>query len=253
MFKVISTACMAAFLPLAASAATISVSIFDPVTYNGTFGVLPSATETFETLGRPEGQVGASLATAVGTFASLGGTGTGGTVTGGSQPAGNTGTELALRNGNVFGRTNTTPAGGQWFLDSNDTWGMTWAVSAGGKLFDRLTFSMMDANDAGAHLRITTGTDSFETRTVGATGNGNIKLVEIKFASLVSSATVLLGNYTTSGGTRYKLNDGFSIDGVQVFTGTNLSQVPVPASMVLLGSALAGIGALRRRKTAAKA
>jgi hypothetical protein len=238
--------------PIAASAATISVGIFDSVTYNGSYGsTAGAATLDFEALGASHGrgEVAPGLATNVGTFTTLGGTGSGGTVSG---LAGNTGKNLALRDGNVFGRMNTTPTGGKWFLDSNDTWGLTWNVGlAGGQAFTGLAFSLMDASDVGAFMRIMTGTDSYEVRTGAQLGNANTKIVDISFGAEVTSATVTLGNFKTRGGSKFFLNDGFSIDGLQVYGVPPLSEVPVPASALLLGSALAGIGAMRRRRKTA--
>ncbi len=248
------TATTVAVLPMLASAATINVSVFDAAAYNPTFGIGTVVTEDFETLGTTlgEGEVGASLASNVGSFSSLGGTGTGGTVTG---LTGNTGTELALRDDSVFGRTNTTPNAGDWFLDSNDTYGIRWDVSLGGATtFDYLTFSLMDANDVGGFLRITTGTDSYELRIRGTDGkltNGNIKLVTIDLGADVTSATIELENFQFDDSKNRK-NDGFSIDGVQVYTDFFITEVPVPASMLLLGSAIAGFGFAGRRKKTAK-
>ena len=238
-----------AVLPFSANAAAINVSIFDAGAYNPTFGVGAAATEDFESTGRPEGEVGASLSTSVGTFSSVGGRGTGGTVT---QLDGNTGWELALRNGDVFGRTNTTPNGGEWFLDSNDTWGINWDVSlAGGAAFDYLTFSLTDASDVGGYLHITTGTDTFSLRLPGDSelANGNVKFVTIDFGADITSANIQLANYWPNL-TNYRRNDGFSIDGLQVFSDFNIQEVPVPASLLLLGSAVAGFGFAGRRKKA---
>lgn len=232
----------AALMAAPAQAATITVSVLDAAGYNGSFGSGTNVGEDFEALGiaNGEGEVSNGFATAVGTFATLGGVGTGGTVTG---LTGNSGERLALRDGNVFGRENITPDDGSWFLDSNDTWGMDWDVAlAGGRAFSKIMFALSDASDQGAYLRITTGTNSAEVRTGGKLPSGNDKLVIIDFGAAVTSAEIVLGNFTTSGGTTFKKNDGFSIDGLQV------AAVPLPAAGFLLLSGLGGLAALRRWK-----
>lgn len=219
-----------------ANATTISVSTFDAGSYNSSFGAAGNLGEDFETLGATlgEGEVGSSLSTSVGSFESLGGTGNGGSVIG-------SGTELALRDGSLFGRTNTVPQGGTWFLDSNDTWGIKWSVNTG-SLFDKLSFVINDGSDQGAFLRIVAGGESKELRTGGRLPNGNARTVEIDFGQRVSSAEIVLGNFFTSGGQRFKSNDGFSIDGIAV------AAVPLPASVILLGAAIGGLGWAGRRK-----
>jgi len=231
-------------LALPAQAATITVSVLDAADFNSGFASGSNVGEDFEALGASngEGEVDDGFATAVGTFSTLGGTGTGGTVTG---LPGNTGEKLALRNGNVFGRENITPAGGNWFLDSNDTWGMKWDVAlAGDQAFTRVLFALSDASDVGAFLRITAGSDSVELRAAGdpTLQNGNDKLVIVDFGAAVTSAMIELGNFTTSGGDTFKKNDGFSIDGLQV------AAVPLPAAGLLLLGGLGGLAALRRRR-----
>lgn len=231
--------CAAAFslaCTFGAQAATISVSTFDAASYNSGFGAAGNVGEDFEALGGSlgEGEVGASLSTAVGTFSSLGGTGAGGSVVG-------TGDELALRDGKVFGRVNTVPQGGTWFLDSNDTWGIKWVVDIG-SMFSKLSFVLNDGSDQGAFLRIDAGGASKELRTGGKLPNGNAKTIVVDFGQQVSTAEITLGNYFTSGGETFKLNDGFSIDGV------NVSAVPLPASILMLGVALGGLGVASRRK-----
>ncbi len=240
--RLIAASCAIALFAASAHAATISVSVFDAVAYNLSFGTGKNVGEDFEQLGSDngEGEVNNGFATAVGTFSTLGGTGTGGTVSG---LPGNTGTKLALREGNVFGRTNATPTVGSWFLDSNDTWGMAWDLSlAGGAAFNKVMFVLSDGSDVGAYLRISTGSDSLELRTGGKLPNGNQSLVMIDFGAAITSAEILLGNYKTSGGNTFFRNDGFSIDGIQV------AAVPLPASLLLFGSALAGLGAVARRR-----
>lgn len=229
----------------AAGAATITVSTFDAGAYNGGFGTTGNIGEDFEALGgaRGEGEVGPTLSTSVGTFSSLGGTGTGGSVIG-------TGTQLALRDGKLYGRQNTVPLGGSWFLDSNDTWGISWSLNTG-TFFDLVSFVINDASDVGAFLRIIAGGETKELRTGGKLPNGNARTVEIDFGQAVSSAVITLGNFSTSGGTQFRLNDGFSIDGIAVATvgdGNAPSPVPLPASALLLGAAMGGLGWAGRRK-----
>lgn len=237
--SILRTACAVAAATTFASsayAATISISTFDTGSYNSSFGTPGNSGEDFEALGGSlgEGEVGTSFSTAVGTFQSLGGVGSGGSVTG-------SGTELALRDGRLFGRENTVPQGGSWFLDSNDTWGIKWTVDIGAA-FDKLSFVINDGSDQGAFLRILAGGSSQELRTGGRLPNGNAQTVVIDFGAQISSAEIILGNYSTSGGERFKLNDGFSIDGIQV------AAVPLPASVLLLGAAIGGLGWAGRRK-----
>ena len=238
--KTVSAAAIVLVSTASAQASSITVSIFDAASYNAGFGLAPTVGEDFEQLGRTlgEGEVANGFGTAVGTFSTLGGTGGGGTVTG---LPGNTGESLALRDGNVFGRENTVPTGGSWFLDSNDTWGMSWDVSIGSK-FDAISFILNDASDVGAFLRISAGGMVEELRTGSKLPDGNAKLVVIDFGQQMSSANIVLGNFSSLGGNQYRLNDGFSVDGIQV------SAVPLPASVLMLGAAIGGLGFAGRRK-----
>ncbi|NOD65501.1 MULTISPECIES: hypothetical protein [unclassified Ruegeria] len=231
----------------AVSAHAVSINVIDyvPTSYNTIFGSGHGVSEDFESLGAAlgQGEVANGFSTTVGTFSTLGGTGSGGTVSGLS---GNTGTQLALRSGSVFGRQNLSPSGGSWFLDSNDTSGIQWDVAlAGGKAFDKLAFALTDASDAGGFLRISAGGSDFELRTGGKLADGNIKLVTIDFGGPTNSASISLANYSTQGGANAFLNDGFSIDGMQV------AAVPIPPSILMLGAGLLGLGlvANRRRRT----
>ncbi|MDW3224989.1 MAG: VPLPA-CTERM sorting domain-containing protein [Paracoccaceae bacterium] len=219
-----------------ANAATISVQSFDAALYNSSFNTSGGSGEDFESLGATlgEGEVGPIFSTTVGTFESLGGTGSGGSVIG-------SGTELALRDGSLFGRSNTVPQGGSWYLDSNDTWGIKWMVDVGGA-FSRISFVINDASDAGAFLRIDAGGTSEELRTGGALANGNARAVVIDFGQKVTSAEITLGNFSAFGGDEFRRNDGFSIDGIDV------AIVPLPASILLLGAAIGGLGWAGRRK-----
>ena len=86
------------------SAATISVSSFSAGAYAAAVGSGSYITENFESF--DEGNVADGFATAVGTFSTQGGTGSGGTVTGADFV--NNGSMLAVRDGNVYGRRSTT-------------------------------------------------------------------------------------------------------------------------------------------------
>lgn len=242
-FKFISAALLFAGIATSANATSISFSSFDVSTYNAALAASgPVITEDFE--GFLEGNVNDGVSTAVGTFATLGGTGSGGTVTNADASAfGNDGSKLAIRDGYVFGRTSTTALLNSdksldKFLDSNDTFGIKWTADLGGTMFDRLVLTLSDAADVGAIMQVTGGgaTQSFSTA-----GDGNRKVVVIEFASAVSSAVIDFANIGSNG---LLTNDGFSLDDIAVST------VPVPAGLLLMGTALAGLGMVRRRKQA---
>lgn len=228
----------------AAQAASISVTPFDPDTVGP--GTATNIVEDFEALGAAGGEreVADGFATAVGTFSSLGGLGSGGTVVPLPGPDAVYGNELALRTGTVYGRDNAAPDGGAWFLDSNDTFGMIWDVAlAGGGAFSRVSFVLSDASDVGAYLRISAGDASHEVRTGDKLQNGNELLVTIDFGGPVTAAQVILANYAANG-IDFRRNDGFAIDGIQI------APVPLPGSVALLGAALAALGALSGRRRA---
>lgn len=229
-------------LATATQASTISISSFDATSYgalasNGT--VL--AAENFE--GYSEGNVDDGFSTSVGTFSTLGGTGSGGTVTN-ADFSPNDGTKLAIRDGNVYGRVSTTqflsgnPAD-DMFLDSNDTFGISWTASLGGTLFDQILLTLTDAADAGARMFVRNGAD-FSSFT--SAGNGNRQTILISFDNAVSSAEILFESRYRHDDNLLRRNDGFSVDDIQ------LSAVPLPASLGFLLAGLAGMGVMSRRR-----
>ncbi|MGR3515170.1 MAG: VPLPA-CTERM sorting domain-containing protein [Paracoccaceae bacterium] len=222
-----------------AMAASVTVTGFNASAYDAATGAMAVAvTQDFESFG--QGNVADGFSTNVGSFSSLGGVGSGGTVSGASFT--NNGAELALRTGNVFGRVSTTQdltgnSADDTFLDSNDTQGIVWDVMLGaGRMFDRIVFTVTDAAEFGNSMRITT---SFGTTVVDAGANGLKRLVQIDFGEAVSSASITLGHFR---GSNPLTNDGFSIDDIAV------SEVPLPASALLLLGGLGGLAAMRRRK-----
>jgi hypothetical protein len=239
-----------AFTATAAQASPISISVFSPADYNALFasGYTELARQDFEQYA--EGNVSNGFSTNVGTFSTVGGTGSGGTVTDSVAKgnfAGNDGTKLAVRNGTVYGRSSTTDiiAGlsdnandgvGDMFLDSNDTLGIIWNVTLGGSMFNRLFFVLTDPTDVGARLTVSAA-GATEVLAPFQYRNSTRLLVLVDFASEVNGAEVRL---TNSRG-----NDGISIDDLSV------GVVPLPAPAFLLLAGLGGLAALRRKRAAA--
>jgi hypothetical protein len=231
--------CLASLASLPVTAATlpsVSFTSFDATARAGLVGTFYSSiVEDFEMFS--VGEQSGSLATSVGRFETLGGTGSGATVRGTS---GNTGTGAYLRDNVTYGRVNTT-VGGDQFLDSNDTYGITWQV-AGLGMFDRLFFTISDLADSGANFSLLANGDTILSVAKGR-GNGTVDMVMLSFGTAISELTLTLR--------QSKLNDGFGIDDAGVGLDRPpsaippTSVVPLPPAMALLLAGLGAVAALR--------
>lgn len=248
MKNVLAISAVLAFGSITAQAATISVTDFSKSAYDAAVGTMNNGVvEDFETFG--EGNVADGWSdTAVGSFSSAGGTGSGGTVSNSVTQgnfAGNDGNLLAIRDGNVFGRKSTTSAltgnaADDTFLDSNDTFGISWIASRGGAVFNRIILSLTDAAEFGATMRITANGTVYEATSLG---NANPQLVTINFDSDVTVANILFEHVNSSGAS--VRNDGFSLDDIA------LTAVPLPAGAWLLLSGFGALSLMRRRRRVA--
>jgi hypothetical protein len=258
MFKVMyRTAAVAvlASLPVGANALNFTVTQFADTALTASqtdysniraasFGTI-FATEDFEDAKYKVGQIGATdaatLSTAVGTFTTIGGKGTGDTaIDEFNTKTSSRGNNLAIReDGDAHpngGRQNTsfTTASDNTYLDSNDTLGFEWvAGTADGDLFDRLLFTITDPTDQGKELTISAAGFTKTFTIAPREADGEIFNVLVGFSTGVSSATLLLEKSGT--------NDGFSFDNATV------GAVPLPAAAWLLLAASGGLIAAKRR------
>jgi hypothetical protein len=169
----------------------------------------------------------------VGTFQGLGGTGSGGS----NVPLADQ-IQIRQTTTNIFGRQNLTP-GGLRYLDSNDTLGWTWTIEAaalGLDYFTDIAFLLMDAGDQGATFQLKV--DGTEVKTISGRNNGAIDFVALSFAQPTTSAVVNFANTV-------RRNDGFGLDQVRVYG--EVAPIPLPPAVLMLGSALLGLGWFRRR------
>lgn len=223
----------------AAQAATVTESAFNQAAWDTFLSTTTGVIENFE--GFVEDEYLGGLVTAVGTFTRDGGNpGGGGTVTNtDAQAFGNTGEGVTVRDGTVFGRSNST-TGGKMFFDSNDLERVLFHVSLGGTAFTSLSFTLVDAADVGAAFSIFVDGASVADYTLGhdpSIPNGVRKVINVDFGGAVTSAKILF--------TSIPEDDGFGMDDFVV------QAIPLPAPALMLLGGLGALGALRRRRRAA--
>lgn len=221
----------------AASVPAISITTYDRAVFDGAVAALPSTiVEDFESF--PKGEKSGGLSTAVGVFDTLGPQGSGGTVRG---TRGNTGTAVFVRDRGVYGRSNTT-ASGKTYLDSNDTYGLSWTISRLG-MFDNLFFTMRDVADSGATFTLLANGEQVGP-SVARQRNRAINMVMLSFETAIDSLTLELRHN--------RLNDGFSIDdagiGLSRAAAPPPAGVPLPSAAVLLAGGVAALMYVRRRR-----
>jgi hypothetical protein len=182
------------------------------------------------------GDVGTpELLTNVGTFEGLGGS----TPTG-STAVGN-GVDVAVKakgSDDDGGRMNTTDGGKKW-LDSNDRQSVKWKLPNVETLIHKVGFFLSDPNDVGARV-LFEGNDTPAT-VLGANPflisveSGSVFFVTLFFDGPVKAKDLtveLLG----------RAGDGVGVDDPR------FAAVPLPPTVLLLGSAFVGAAFLRRRK-----
>lgn len=197
--------------------------------------------ETFDGLRAWDGSRGTTNPqnTRVGSFTTLGGTGTG-------RAAVNGGTGLEVRGDNdmAWGRYDTDrraqgALGGQW-LDTNDTLGMRWEVGGLGA-FNALTFFLTDVADVGARFSMRVGGQLFSggdfPGAQGRLANGNLHFVRILLPEAVDGLVVELRHD--------RLNDGFGIDGAAVAL---IAPIPVPPAAALAATGLLALFGVKMRR-----
>lgn len=166
-----------------------------------------------------------NISAEVGTFSGSGPAGSG------SAACGDT-TTVQVKNEaspDPYGRFN--PEGGSW-LDSNDLKNVEWNLDVDTPV-KRVTFALTDARDQRrSHFEIAAGGDTWTIDK--RQENSALQWITILFNEPKEEARV---HFST------RHNDGFGISNVKV------SPVPVPPALLLMGSGMALLAAVRRRRS----
>ena len=237
------TAALGAGSIVGAATVDLSISRYDrkelsqvqrAVTDFGSGGLRNLRSETFEGYRAWDGRRGMSdpSATGVGSFRSIGTTGSGSAAINGGRA-----TEVRGDNDMRWGRYNTNGVapgvGGNW-LDSNDNQGMEWKIEGVGR-FDRIAFVLTDVADVGAKFSLEVGGTLYSDLAAGKRlANGNLHFVQIALSESVDSLTVRMMNNRS--------NDGFGVDAAMI---GSVAPVPLPPAALLLLTGLAGLAGLR--------
>lgn len=237
----------------AVGAATITVDPFSPADFDALTSSDGAVIEDFEmSSGEPEfvgfvdadateGELAGPLTTKVGTFASLGGSGSGSTCDANSVSG--TCSQIALEQDTINGQGNLLPTDGEWAVSSNDTLGVSWLAKLdSGKLFNQVIFTLRDAVDRSDELSLAISTSEGGLFTIfGRQPNDTQQIVVIDFlGNGVSEVTIDIALNAN------KPDDGFTIDGATLIA----TPVPLPASALLLIGGVGAIGLMRRRRRA---
>ncbi len=181
-----------------------------------------------------------NLSTGVGTFATTDNTLAGTGSTSYESKTGNDGIFFELRDYDANGRANTTEGtSGSNYLDSADITELLLSVTQ--NTFNNLFFFVTDASDIRANTTITA---SGQGSAIGyRQNNGSNWFVGIDAGPEYISEIAWTTTHKKFG-TAYT-NDGFGVDD---FTTVSSSPIPEPATMLLFGTGLIGLGSRLRKK-----